>query len=122
MLPESSSDWRKRSINSSLADSRSETFAIHFSINALTPGSFTFDNDAGLIPFKGSRYKILSLKTETTDPRNQVSTELTLSKNIPFEQSIHIKITVIQELILLTNTQNVIINVGPLPLASQKVK
>lgn len=51
ILPASSSDWRKGSINSSLADNRSETFAIHFSINSLTPGSFTFVNDAGLIPF-----------------------------------------------------------------------
>lgn len=64
MLPESSSDWRKGSINSSLADRRSETFAIHLSINALTPGSFTFANDAGLIPFKDGRYNILALKIE----------------------------------------------------------
>lgn len=48
----SSSNWRKGSIRSSFAGNRSETFAIHFSINALTTGSFTFPKDAGLIPFK----------------------------------------------------------------------
>lgn len=51
ILAESSSDCRNGSISSSLADNRSETFAMHFSINSRTPGSFTFPNDAGLIPF-----------------------------------------------------------------------
>lgn len=46
----SSSGRRKGSIKSSFAGNRSETFAIHFSINALTSGSDTFANDAGLIP------------------------------------------------------------------------
>lgn len=52
ILPWSSSDCRKGSIKSSSADKRSDTFAIHFSINALTAGSVTFANDAGFIPYK----------------------------------------------------------------------
>jgi hypothetical protein len=35
-----------------LAGKRSETSAIHFSINALTAGFVTFANDAGFIPYK----------------------------------------------------------------------
>lgn len=50
-IPESSSDNRNGSINSCLADIRSETFAMHFSMNIRTSGSFTFTSDAGLIPF-----------------------------------------------------------------------
>lgn len=48
---QSSSDCKNGSINSSLADNRSGTFAMHFSMNSRTSGSFTFFNDAGLIPF-----------------------------------------------------------------------
>jgi len=59
----SSSDRRKGSIKSSFAGNRSETFAIHFSINALTAGSFTFANDAGLIPFQKKKKPQWQLRT-----------------------------------------------------------
>ena len=47
-----SSDWRKESIKRFFAGNLSDTFARHFSINALTPGSATFANDAGFIPYQ----------------------------------------------------------------------
>lgn len=50
ILQESSSDSRNGSINRSLAGNRSESFAMHFSMNLRTSGSFTFASDAGLIP------------------------------------------------------------------------
>jgi len=46
---------KKGSLRSSPADNLCDTFAIHFSINALTSGSVTLAKDAGLIPWIGNR-------------------------------------------------------------------
>lgn len=53
----SSSEWRKGSSNSSLADNRSEASAMHFSMNDLTSVSATFANDAGFTPYQKETFQ-----------------------------------------------------------------
>lgn len=75
----SSSEWRKGSLRSSLADNRSETFAMHFSINALTPGSFTFVKDAGLIPFKEKIKRQLKYPPQVPKTSEDTSSDMFVS-------------------------------------------